>query len=227
MSAAVPPRGLIVSCQAREGHPLRSPAIMAAMAQAAVAGGAVGIRAAGVDDIAAIRAVVDVPIIGLVKRGRSREHPYITPDLDAARAVADAGADWIAIDATDRPRPGGPVASFVPAILDATGRPVLADVATVSEGVAAAEAGAAAVATTLSGYVGDGPAPVGPDLELVAALAETVSVPVLAEGRYVTPEHVSAAFERGAWAVVVGTAITNPVAITARFAAASSAAARS
>lgn len=197
---------------------------MATMARAAVAGGAVAIRAEGVDDIRAIRAAVEVPIIGLLKRGRSLDRPYITPDLDAAREVAQAGADWIAIDATDRPRPGGPVAEFVPAIVQATGKPVLADVATLAEGVAAAAAGASAVATTLSGYVGasrDGHASAeGPDLDLVSALAGAAGIPVVAEGRYATPEQVAAALERGAWAVVVGTAITNPTAITARFVAA-------
>ena len=193
---------------------------MAAMAEAVVAGGAVAVRAEGVDDIRAIRRVVDVPVIGLIKRGRDRERPYITPDLDAALSLADAGADWIAVDATERPRKGGPIADFLPAIADTTGLPVLADVAKVAEGVAAAKAGAAAVASTLSGYVGRGDPPEGPDVDLVSLLVDAVEVPVIAEGRYATPEQVAEAFARGAHAVVVGTAITNPAAITRRFAAA-------
>ena len=235
------PRGLIVSCQATEGNPLRGPHHMAAMARAAVAGGAVAVRAEGVDDIRAIRRAVDVPIIGLLKRGRSPQRPYITPDLDAARVVAGAGADWVAIDATERPRGGGPVGEFVPAIRDATGLRILADVATLAEGVAAAGAGADAVATTLSGYVAGGASaaegasavegassagggasagPDEPDLELVSFLVGAVPVPVIAEGRYALPAQVADAFARGAHAVVVGTAITNPMAITRRFAAA-------
>lgn len=226
------PRGLIVSCQAREGNPLRGPAFMAAMARAAVAGGAVAIRAEGADDIRAIRDAVDVPIVGLLKRGRSSERPYITPDLDAARRVADAGADWIAVDATARERPGGPVATFLPTVRAATSLPVLADVSDLAEGVAAWSAGADAVATTLSGYVANArgaaarPEPVfaaragseDPDLELVAALAARIGVPVVAEGRYAGADQAAAALARGAHAVVVGTAITNPMAITARFA---------
>lgn len=223
------PSGLIVSCQAREGNPLRGPQFMAAMARAAVAGGAVAIRAEGIEDIVAIRTAVAVPIIGLLKRGRSPSQPYITPDLDAALQVADAGADWIAIDATDRPRAGGPVEEFVPAIVAATGLRVLADVATTAEGVVAAGAGAGAVATTLSGYVAAAAGPASgspavlavttlPDLDLVSELARAIRIPIVAEGRYYTPEQVAEAVARGAHAVVVGTAITNPAAITERFA---------
>lgn len=219
MSAYLP-RGLVVSCQARPGSPLRGPAFMAAMATAAVAGGAVAIRAEGVEDLRAIRARVRVPLVGLIKRGRSRLRPYITPDLLTARGVADAGADLIAVDATDRERPGGPVESFLPAVARTTRKAVWADVATVAEGEAAARAGAAVVATTLAGYVGPGEAPEGPDLALVEALAKALDVPVVAEGRYATPEQVAEAFRLGAHAVVVGTAITDPVALTERFAAA-------
>lgn len=213
------PRGLIVSCQARPGNPLRDPGIMAAMARAAVAGGAVAIRAEGSADIAAVRAAVDVPVIGLLKRGRDPHRPYITPDVGAARAVAAAGADVVAVDATDRARPGGPVVEFIPAVIAATGLPVLADVATLAEGRVAAAAGATAVATTLAGYVGDEPTPEGPDLELLAALARELTIPVVAEGRYARPEELARAFGLGAHTVVVGTAITNPAAIAARFAA--------
>ena len=96
---------------------------------------------------------------------------------------------------------------------------IVADVDTASAGQAAAEAGAAAVATTLSGYTGDD-TPAGPDLALVAELAQGVDVPVLAEGRYGTQEEVWAALGAGAFAVVVGTAITDPEALTRRLASA-------
>ena len=75
------------------------------------------------------------------------------------------------------------------------------------------------MATTLSGYTGDD-TPAGPDLALVAELAQGVDVPVLAEGRYSTQEEVWAALGAGAFAVVVGTAITDPEALTRRLASA-------
>jgi putative N-acetylmannosamine-6-phosphate epimerase len=211
--------GLVVSCQAPPGDPLHGPAFMAAMARAAVLGGAAGIRANGLADVAAVRRAVDVPVIGLWKDGS--EGVYITPTLRHALAVARAGADVVAVDATGRPRPdGSTVAEVVAALGRAAGCLVMADVATLDEGVAAASAGADLVATTLSGYTPDSPSRTGPDLELVAALAARVDVPVVAEGRVGTPEQARAALDAGAFAVVVGSAITRPAHVTARFAAA-------
>ena len=211
---------LVVSCQAQPASPLSGPAPMAMMARAAVAGGADGIRANGPDDVAAIRAVVDVPVIGIHKRG-DRAGVYITPTVGAAAEVVRAGADVVAVDATERLRPDGTAcAVHLAAIRRTLEVPVMADVDTLAAGLAARDAGAAAVATTLSGYVGDAPRPVEPDLALVEALASALDCPVVAEGRYATPDHVRQAFDAGAYAVVVGTAITNPVAITACFAAA-------
>jgi N-acylglucosamine-6-phosphate 2-epimerase len=211
--------GLVVSCQAPPGDPLHGPAFMAAMARAAVLGGAVGIRANGPDDVRAVRQAVDVPVVGLWKDGD--EGVYITPTVRHARAVADAGAHVVAVDATARPRPDGSTAAEVLGALRGDGRClVMADVATLDEGVAAAEAGAHLVATTLSGYTPSSPRRPGPDLELVAALAARVGVPVVAEGRIAVPDQARAALDAGAWAVVVGAAITRPEHITARFVAA-------
>jgi N-acylglucosamine-6-phosphate 2-epimerase len=155
---------------------------------------------------------------------------YITPSLEDARAVAAAGADIVAVDATLRPRPDGVSLASLVAELRV---PVLADVDCLEAGLAACEAGAAAVATTLAGYThadnaGAGsPATVsgdaaseGPDLELVEVLAAELDCPVFAEGRIATPAQARAAFDAGAFAVVVGTAITDPVALTRGFAVA-------
>jgi N-acylglucosamine-6-phosphate 2-epimerase len=140
---------------------------------------------------------------------------YLTPTLEDALSVAEAGADLVAVDATERLRPDGRSGSqFVERLAAELGPRVLADVDCAAAGVAAGEAGAAAVATTLSGYVGDGDAPPDPDVELVKALVGLVDCPVLAEGRYARPEQVRAAFAAGAFAVVVGTAITDPIALT-------------
>jgi N-acylglucosamine-6-phosphate 2-epimerase len=209
--------GLVVSCQAPPGDPLQGPSFMAAMARAAVLGGAVGIRANGPADIRAVRHAVDVPVVGLWKAGR--EGVYITPTLGHARAVADAGAAIVAVDATGRPRPdGSTLAELVGALRRDRRCLVMADVSTLEEGVAAADAGADLVATTLSGYTPASPPRTGPDLELVAALAGRLEVPVVAEGRIGTPDEAGAALDAGAWAVVVGGAITRPQLITARFA---------
>ncbi|HEU4657524.1 MAG TPA: putative N-acetylmannosamine-6-phosphate 2-epimerase [Capillimicrobium sp.] len=213
--------GLVVSVQAAPGTPLAAPEHMAAIARAAAEGGAVAIRAEGADDVRAIKAAVDLPVIGLRKRDLPTTPVRITPSVDDARELAAAGAELIAVDATRRPRPGAADgAELVAAIARELGPVVLADVDAVAAGVAARQAGAVAVATTLAGYT-DEPSPAdAPDLALVGRLAAAVDCPVIAEGRYGTPDEVHAAFAAGAHAVVVGTAITDPLALTRRFAAA-------
>lgn len=215
MSRLCPPGSIVVSCQAGADNPLHGPEPMALMARAAVAGGAAAIRANGARDVAAIRAAVDVPILGIDKVG-DPGGVFITPDVEAAARVVAAGADVVAIDGTLRPRPDGrPLRDHV-AEIHALGVEVMADADSLAAGVAAREAGADLVATTLSGYTG-GAVPAGPDVALVAHLAAALDCPVVAEGRYWTPADVRAGFDAGAYAVVVGTAITNPLAITRRF----------
>lgn len=212
--------GLVVSCQAREGHPLHNPVVIAAMANAAVAGGAVGLRINGEEDIRAVRRSIDVPIIGIRKVSTADSPVYITPTFEDARIVADAGADIIALDATARPRRGGErLDDLISRIKKALGRAVMADVATLEEGVHAAELGADLVATTLSGYTGDGSGTTSedPDLELVRKLVAAKRAPVVAEGRYRMPGQVREALRVGAFAVVVGRAITDPLMLTKAF----------
>lgn len=212
---------LVVSCQAYPGEPLRDTDAMRRMALAVLEGGAAGIRAQGLDDIRAIRAHARAPLIGLWKDGS--EGVYITPTAAHARAVADAGADIVAVDATGRPRPDGrPLAETVAAVHDA-GRLLMADVSTYEEGLRAAELGADLVGTTLSGYTPasaakPGSAPdLAPDLALVERLAAALAVPVIAEGRIHTPADAARALQAGAHAVVVGTAITHPTTLTRWF----------
>lgn len=209
---------LVVSCQAQPGEPLHGPDHMTAMALSAVAGGAAGIRCESPSDIRAIRAAVDLPLIGLWKQGR--EGVYITPTLEAALAVAEAGADLVAIDATVRPRPDGRRLDETIDELSRRGIPVMADVSNLAEGIAASAAGAAVVSTTLAGYTPETRGVSAPDLGLVAALARELTIPVFAEGRISTPDQLAAAFDAGAWSVVVGGAITRPAVITASFVAA-------
>jgi N-acylglucosamine-6-phosphate 2-epimerase len=193
---------------------------MSAIARAAELGGAAGIRAEGPADVRAIKEAVAVPVIGLLKRDLPGSPVRITPRLSDARVVADAGADVVAVDATLRPRANGlTTGDFLAALVAELEAPVLADVDSLEAAVIARAAGADAVATTLSGYTGDGPTPERPDLDLVGRLVEELDCPVLAEGRYATPDDVHAALDAGAFAVVVGTAITDPVTLTRRFAA--------
>lgn len=209
---------LIVSCQAQPHEPLYGAAIMARMAVAAAEGGAAAIRANTPQDIAAIRDAVRLPIVGLYKVDLPGYDVYITPRLEDACAVAAAGADVIAIDATQRPRPQYPaLADYVAAIHEATGLPILADISTYEEGVAAEAAGVDLVSTTMSGYTPYSPKLPGPDLELVRRLAGVLRVPLVAEGRYHAPEQVVQALAAGAATVVVGGAITRPQEITERF----------
>jgi N-acylglucosamine-6-phosphate 2-epimerase len=211
--------GLVVSCQAPAGDPLRDPEVMARMAASVARAGAVGVRLNGVDDVRLARAAVDVPIIGLWKDGD--DGVFITPTGRHALAVAAAGAHIVAVDGTDRPRPDGrDLVATIAAVHDQTGALVLADVSTVDEGLAAADAGADAVASTLSGYTAYSRQLAGPDLELVADLAQKLTVPVVAEGRIHSPQEARAALDAGAWAVVVGTAITAPAWLTGQYLAA-------
>jgi len=213
--------GLIVSCQARGENPLAGLAFMAAMAQAAELGGAVGIRASGAADIAAIRARVHCPIIGIDKVWTDGFEVYITPTFAAAGPIAAAGADIVAVDGTPRPRAQGEtLAHLIRRIHDDLGTLVMADASTWEEGVAAAELGADIVATTMSGYTPYSRQASGPDLEMLRQLARHVDVPIIVEGKIWHPEEVRQALDLGAWAVVVGTAITNPLEITRRFVAA-------
>lgn len=211
---------LIVSCQAPPGSPLRDTGTMVRMARAAVAeGGAAAIRANGTDDIAAITAALPgTPVVGLWKDGDSGVR--ITPTVRHALAVADAGAAVVAADATARTRPDGATFAELTAAVHAAGALVMADVSTLDEGIAAADDGADLISTTLAGYLPGQDRTDGPDLDLVAALADAVDRPLVAEGRVRTPEEAAAALRHGAHCVVVGTAITAPGAIAARFSAA-------
>jgi putative N-acetylmannosamine-6-phosphate epimerase len=219
MTVLLPKGALVVSCQARADNPLHGAAYMSAMARAAQAGGAMGIRANGVEDVAAIRAVTRLPIIGISKIWDDRFPVYITPDFENAARIARAGADIIGLDATPRPRDGEPADRLIMRIRTELDREVFADISTLDEGRAAHAFGATYVATTLSGYTDDtaGRKGEGPDFDLISALAAEVPLPVVAEGRFKSPELVVEAFARGAYAVVVGTAITNPREITRKF----------
>lgn len=206
--------GLIVSCQAYPGEPLRHPETMAQMAEAVVAGGAVAIRAQGLADISFIKGRTTVPLIGLWKVGH--DGVFITPTLRHARAVRDAGAEIIALDGTRRPRPDGlTLADTIARLRDSGPTLIMADCGSLDDALAASDAGADLIGTTLAGYTDDRPRTTGPDLELLTQIVTHLpGLPIVAEGRVHTPEQARAALNTGAHAVVVGTAITHPTTIT-------------
>ncbi|WP_416904630.1 N-acetylmannosamine-6-phosphate 2-epimerase [Micromonospora echinospora] len=220
MNVAEAIRGrLVVSCQAQDPRsPFLDTAHMMAMATAAVLGGAAGLRGQGVAHVRAM-VTLGVPVVGLVKRHVPGSPVYITPSRADVVALTGAGAQIVAADATDRPRAGGERLADLIAATHAGGALFMADVDSVDSALAAVDAGADLVGTTLAGYTGT-TVPDGPDVDLVAAISRWCPVPVVAEGRYRTPAQVAAAFDGGAWAVVVGTAISDPVHTTRRFASA-------
>lgn len=211
--------GLVVSCQAPEGSPLRDPYILGRIAAAAEDAGAVAIRAEGLASIEAIRKEVSVPIIGLIKRFNSSPI-YITPDIDDVRNLVEAGADIVALDATERLREGGVTsADFLAEAVAAIGSvPIMADVDSLPSAVIAAQAGAQLVGTTLSGYTG-GEIPAHPDIDLVREIASVLQLPIIAEGRYSSAEDVQQALDYGAHAVCIGTSLTDPWTLTKRLVA--------
>jgi len=212
--------GLVVSCQAAPGEPLDDVDALRRLARAALDGGASGIRLNGPDVIAALRrdpAGARVPIIGIAKRYFGGEL-RITPNFAAAAALAAAGADIIAMDCTQRPSlTGEPWPELLRRIHDELHLPVMADIATVAEAEAAAAAGADLVGTTLCGYTPDTAKHRGVPWGLLQELVARMRIPVVAEGHIETPADARRALDHGAWTVVVGTAITRPRAITARF----------
>lgn len=214
--------GLVASCQPVDDGPMDRPDIVAAMAMAAVAGGAVGLRIEGVDNLRVVRPLVEVPIIGIVKTDLPGSPVRITVTVEDALALADAGADIVAYDATPRPRPNS--REDVLAAILGTGRLAMADCATLDDGRAALAAGAAVLGTTLSGYTADTEGlNEGPDFALIAAFKALGASFVMAEGRFNSPELAARATVAGADAVTVGSALTRLEHVTGWFAAAVSA----
>ncbi len=207
--------GLVVSCQPVDDGPMDDPAIVAALAQAALAGGAAGVRIEGAANVAAVRAKVSAPIIGLIKRDLSDSPVRITPFLDDVRALAQAGADVIAYDGTARVRPTA-CADLVNEIVGA-GAIAMADCATLADAKSALADGALIVGTTLSGYTAEtATAHDRPDLEFIVACAGLGGF-VMAEGRFNTPTLAAIAHSVGADCVTVGSAITRTEHVTQWF----------
>ena len=217
------PKGLIVSSQALEGNPMKTTEKLASMAQAAVIGGAAALRVDGPEIVGELKKRVDVPIIGINKVHDKTGRIVITPNFELASEVARAGADIIALDATFYPNElRDDLKTLIDRIHNELGCMVMADISTAEEAENASNLGADAVSTTLAGYIPNAlhtsEELYTPNYALIQEIADKkLSAHLVAEGRFWTPESVVKAFEIGADAVVIGKAITNPMAITKYF----------
>ena len=211
-----PPRleasGLIVSVQAPEGSPMRQPEVIAAMAEAALLQGASGVRLESPEHITAVRRrCPEAMIIGLWKRSLPGSSVYITPRWQDIRTVWAAGADVVALDATERLRPGEEdLETLVERARTELGAPLMADVDSLAAGLRAAALGCSWVGTTLFGYTEATAGCLPPAWELLAPLRQQLpaQVALICEGGIASAVDARKALELGADAVVVGTAIT-------------------
>ncbi|MBS6006015.1 MAG: N-acetylmannosamine-6-phosphate 2-epimerase [Clostridium baratii] len=208
---------LIVSCQALEDEPLHSPFIMGRMAKAAKEGGAVAIRAQGVEDIIEIKKVTNLPVIGIIKRNYKDSEVFITPTEREIKELIETGCEMIALDATNRTRPNNEKIEDLLELIHKSKRLAMADVSTYEEGIKAQKMGFDCISTTLSGYTSYSTQSDKVDFKLLEELVKDCSIPVICEGRIYTPEELKEAFDIGAYSVVIGGAITRPQQITKRF----------
>jgi N-acylglucosamine-6-phosphate 2-epimerase len=206
--------GIVVSCQAHFNHPLNNASSIAALAKSAELGGAAGIRADGVDHIREIKKHVFVPVIGIYKVHQYGNRFFITPTFEHAKAIVEAGADIVALEASFQNQPDTEkLKALIANIKGQLNTPVMADVSTFEEGIRAWELGADLVGTTLSGYTELSGNRTEPDFDLVIRLSNS-GIRTVCEGHIKSPEQALQAIQAGAYFTVVGTAITDPISIT-------------
>jgi N-acylglucosamine-6-phosphate 2-epimerase len=212
--------GLIVSCQVKKDDPQYIDGIIPALAKGAIWGGAVGLRINEPQNIKDVRAITDLPIIGLWKIHREDTDVFMTPNMDAVKAVIDAGADIVAIDGTDRLIDGEKafdiiqkIKNLYPDVL------IFADVRDDEDAVLALEKGADIVAPTFYRFGKNAKSTDLPDWEMFARMCSLCKDKglVFMEGKVWTPDDCIRALHYGAHAVVVGTVLTREHITTRRF----------
>ena len=211
---------VIVSVQAAYGEPLYNLECIKAMLLSVVNGGASAVRVAGARDVKCAKECLKVPVIGLTKPKTLPENwldvVYITPTLNDIQELLDANADVVALDATSREHQFERKDALN--LIHDAGKLAMADISTFDEGIICAELGFDIVSTTLAGYTTYSKTDSNlPDFELLKKLVDSVSTPIILEGRIWEPVQVKKAFELGAHSVVIGSAITRPQLITKRF----------
>ena len=183
---------LIVSCQALPHEPLHSSFIMGRMALAAKEGGAFGIRALTKEDIKEIQRMVDLPIIGIVKRDYEDSSVYITPTMKEIDKLMEVKPEIIALDATGDVRPGGlSLDDFFKQIKEKYPEQLLmADCSTVEEALHADELGFDFIGTTMVGYTKQSQHMriEENDFEILREIVAKAKHKVIAEGNINTPE---------------------------------------
>ena len=212
---------IIISCQALPGEPMycEEMSLMPFFAEAAKRAGSKCIRTSSIRDVVEIKKSTGLPVIGLVKRVIEGYASYITPTMEEIDQLVEADSDIVALDCTLRERGDGTtINEFIAAIKEKYPDIILmADISTVEEAINAEKCGVDLVGTTLSGYTPYSPQVDGPDFALVEKLVNSLSIPVIAEGKVHYPDQAKKMLELGAHAVVVGGAITRPLEIAERF----------
>jgi len=208
----IPKNSLIISCQAEGDDPFNSPLGVSLFAKAAEMGGAKGIRSEGIEKTKMILNCVQIPIIGLIKNEFPDGKVRITRSLLEVKQLLEIGCTIIAIDGTSRMVEGMTGPELISLVKKEFNCIIVADISNLKEAIDSQNAGADYIATTLSGYTGADQDTdiIGPDYKLVGEIASRIDCPVIAEGRVTCIEHVRTLLRSGAWAVVIGTAITRP-----------------
>jgi N-acylglucosamine-6-phosphate 2-epimerase len=220
----------IVSVQAEDHEPLAPLPVLLALCESVLQGGAQGLRLANLEAMRHLKQTSPhVFVMGLHKPyplpSPAEGEVYITSTLEHALDIAATGADLVALDATPRPRPKGQTLAFIVAQLKQAypAIRVMGDIDSTASAAYALSCGCDVLGTTLSGYTEETKRSVpkdSPDFTLLEALINQYpKQPVYCEGRIWLPEDARHALALGATGVVVGSAITRPHHITARFSA--------
>ena len=146
---------------------------------------------------------------------------FITPTLESAKQVWEAGAEIIALDCTNQiTHEGRPAWELLPIVKKEIPEALIfADVSNYEEAARAVEMGADIVGPTLYGYTEQTKHITSPDLREFARMCRDFGDKafMIMEGHIYSPEDAVKCLYLGADAVVVGSAITRPHLIAKRF----------